>query len=178
MFRKIVFFISVSIFLGLYSYARDIDVYFTPSYKAEGAIEDLIDNANKTIDIAMYTFTSRYLAQHLIDAENRGVKIRVLLDRKSNDPKENEYTKYLYLKKNGINIRFAAAHTYKRWKRSGIMHNKFAIFDNKIVETGSLNWTASAFVVNDENVLVIRRQDIANVYEGKFEALWEKAKEK
>ena len=178
MFRKIVFFISVSIFLGLYSYARDIDVYFTPSYKAEGAIEDLIDNANKTIDIAMYTFTSRYLAQHLIDAENRGVKIRVLLDRKSNDPKENEYTKYLYLKKNGINIRFAAAHTYKRWKRSGIMHNKFAIFDNKIVETGSLNWTASAFVVNDENVLVIRRQDIANVYEEKFEALWEKAKEK
>ncbi len=178
MFRKIVFFISVSIFLGLYSYARDIDVYFTPSYKAEGAIEDLIDNANKTIDIAMYTFTSRYLAQHLIDAENRGVKIRVLLDRKSNDPKENKYTKYLYLKKNGINIRFAAAHTYKRWKRSGIMHNKFAIFDNKIVETGSLNWTASAFVVNDENVLVIRRQDIANVYEGKFEALWEKAKEK
>jgi len=178
MFRKIVFFISVFIFLGSYSYARDIDVYFTPSYKAEGAIEDLIDNANKTIDIAMYTFTSRYLAQHLIDAENRGVKIRVLLDRKSNDPKENEYTKYLYLKKNGINIRFAAAHTYKRWKRSGIMHNKFAIFDNKIVETGSLNWTASAFVVNDENVLVIRRQDIANVYEEKFEALWEKAKEK
>jgi len=178
MFKKIIFFISVFVFLNSYSYARDIDVYFTPSYKAEGAIEDLIDNANKTINIAMYTFTSRYLARHLIDAKKRGVKIRVLLDRKSNDPKEDKYTKYPYLKKNGINIRFAAAHTYKRWKRSGIMHNKFAIFDNKILETGSLNWTASAFIVNDENVLVIRRQDMANVYEGKFEALWEKAKEK
>lgn len=178
MFKKIIFLILLLVFSGAYSNARDIEVYFTPSYAAEGAIEDLIDNADKTIDIAMYTFTSRYLAQHLVDAKKRGVKIRVVLDRGSNDPKENRYTKYPYLKKNGINIRFAAAHTYKRWKRSGIMHNKFAVFDNKILETGSLNWTASAFMVNDENVLVIRRQDMANVYEEKFEELWKKAKEK
>lgn len=178
MFKKTVLFILFFVFIGTYSYSRDIDVYFTPSYAAEGAVEDLIDHADKTIDVAMYTFTSRYLAQRLADAHKRGVKIRIVLDRRSNDPKENKYTKYPYLKKDGIDIRFAAAHTYKRWKRSGIMHNKFAIFDGSILETGSLNWTASAFMVNDENVLIIKRQDMANVYEEKFEALWKKAREK
>ena len=174
MFRKIFLSILFSAVLSAASYARDIEVYFTPSYKALDTVVDLINISTKNIDVAMYDFTSRPISHALILAKRRGIDIRVVLDRKSNDPKENRYTKYTYLRSNDINVRFAKPH--RHWNRDGIMHNKFTIIDNKIVVTGSANWTASAFAVNDENIIIIRRSDIANVYKKEFETLWRNAK--
>ncbi len=171
--KKILIILVVSISLAHISYARDIEVYFTPSYKTLDRIVDLINMSTKNIDIAMYTFTSRPLAHALIIAQKRGVKIRVVLDRSSNNPQDNQYTKYTYLKNNGIDVKFAKAHTH--WDRKGIMHNKFAVIDSKTVVTGSANWTASAFVINDENIIIVNREDIANVYEKEFNILWKNA---
>lgn len=154
------------------AYARDIEVYFTPSDVPIEKIVNLIDHSKKSIDVAMYSFTSRPLAQSLINAKKRGVKVRLLLDGEWNSPK-NKYSKFAYLIKHGIDIRFAKPHRY--YDRYGIMHNKFAIFDDKIVETGSLNWTAQAPKANDENVLIIDRPDIANIYKKQFEELWNQA---
>ena len=176
MFKKIIF-IFIAVFFALSSAnARDLEVYFTPSYKALDAIVDLIDISTKSVDVAMYDFTSRPLSHALVVAVKRGVKVRVVLDKSSNDPSQNQYTKYTYLKNNGVNVRFAKPH--RHWDRNGIMHNKFAVIDNKIVETGSANWTASAFAMNDENVLIISRPDIANVYEKEFNILWKNAQKK
>ncbi len=155
------------------SFSRDIYVYFTPSYEALDAIIDEINASEKSIDIAVYDFTSRPLARALVKAKNRGVKIRVILDRSANGP-DNRYTKYPFLKANGIDVRFAVPHI--AWDREGLMHNKFAVIDNRIVVTGSANWTASAFKINDENVLIIKRFDIANVYEKEFDYLWKRSR--
>ncbi len=176
MFKKLFLFIIFFAVLTSVSQARDIEVYFTPSYKALDRITDLINISTKSVDVAMYDFTSRPLSHALVIAKRRGVKVRVVLDRSSNDPKDNQYTKYTYLKNNGIDVRFAKAHTH--WDRKGIMHNKFAVIDSKIVITGSANWTASAFVINDENVIIINRADIANVYEKEFDTLWKNAAKK
>ncbi len=174
MFRKLLFLILFLTILPNIASARDIEVYFTPSYKALDAIVDLINVSTKSIDVAMYNFTSRPISHAIVVAKRRGVKIRVVLDRKSNDPKENKWTKYTYLKPNGIDVRFAKPH--RHWDRDGIMHNKFAVIDNKIVITGSANWTASAFAINDENVIVLQRDDVTNVYKKEFERLWKNAK--
>ncbi len=170
MFRKIIFIIALFACFFQTAQAREIEVYFTPSYKALNEVVDLINISRKSVDVAMYNFTSRPLSHALVLAKRRGVKIRVVLDRKSNNPKENRFTKYLYLKSKGIDVRFAKPH--RHWDRDGIMHNKFAVIDNKIVITGSANWTASAFVINDENIIIISREDIANVYEKEFDILW------
>ncbi len=172
MYKRIVFIVCLILFANI-SYGRDIEVYFTPSYKALDAIIDQINISKSSIDIAMYNFTSRPLSHALVNAKRRGVKIRIVLDRSSNDPAENKYTKYLFLKNAQIDVRFAKPH--RHWNRDGIMHNKFAVIDNKCVITGSANWTASAFVVNDENVLIINRLDIANVYKKEFDTLWKNA---
>ncbi len=173
MFRKVVFFIIFSIFvLTKISVAREIYVYFTPSYEALDAIIDEINSSEKSIDIAVYDFTSRPIARALVRAKNKGVKIRVILDRSANGP-GNKYTKYSFLKENGISVRFAAPHI--AWDREGLMHNKFAVIDKSVVITGSANWTASAFKINDENVLIIDRLDIANVYEKEFNYLWKRS---
>ena len=157
------------VFLVDISLSREIFIYFTPSYEALDAIVNKLDKAKKSIDVAVYDFTSRPLARALVRAKKRGVKIRVILDREANGPR-NRYTKYPFLKKNGIDVRFAIPHI--AWNRKGLMHNKFAIIDGNCVITGSANWTASAFKINDENVIIIKRFDIANVYEKEFNRLW------
>ncbi len=174
MFKKY-FFIAILlvVLLAQVSFSRDIYVYFTPSYEALDAIVDEINASEKSIDIAVYDFTSRPLARALVKAKDRGVKIRIILDRSANGP-DNRYTKYPLLKANEVDVRFAAPHI--AWDREGLMHNKFAIIDDKVVVTGSANWTASAFKINDENVLIIKRFDIANVYEKEFDYLWKRSR--
>ncbi len=174
MFKKC-FFITILlvVLLAQVSFSRDIYVYFTPSYEALDAIIDEINASKKYIDVAVYDFTSRPLARALVRAKNRGVKIRVILDRSANGP-DNRYTKYPFLKANGIDVRFAVPHI--AWDMEGLMHNKFAVIDGRVVITGSANWTASAFKINDENVLIIKRFDIANVYEKEFDYLWKRSR--
>ncbi|MCD6223680.1 MAG: DUF1669 domain-containing protein [Deltaproteobacteria bacterium] len=154
------------------SQARDIEVYFTPNEKAVYTIGKYIEKAKKNIDVAVYCFTSRKLAWKIVEAKKRGIKIRILIDAHQGDFLENKYTKSLFLKKKGIDVRLSKNYVYKDFE--GIMHNKFAIIDRKIVITGSFNWTASAYTRNNENIVILKRVDIANLYEQNFEKLWKK----
>jgi phosphatidylserine/phosphatidylglycerophosphate/cardiolipin synthase-like enzyme len=52
------------------------------------------------------------------------------------------------------------------------MHNKFAIIDNRLLLTGSYNWTASANNRNDENLMVIDDPEVIARYQNQFEKLW------
>jgi len=52
------------------------------------------------------------------------------------------------------------------------MHNKFAIIDNRILLTGSYNWTFSANNRNDENLMVIDDPEIIARYQNQFINLW------
>jgi len=46
----------------------------------ESSIEAAIDSAQESLDVQMYLFTVTDIATHIIDAQNRGVAVRVLLD--------------------------------------------------------------------------------------------------
>ena len=53
------------------------------------------------------------------------------------------------------------------------MHNKFYIFDNKIVITGSANLShtdMSGF--NSNNIIVINSADVAKIYKTEFEQMF------
>ena len=138
-----------------------IDVYFSLVDDPEGAIIEELNKAKKSIDIAMYYFTDRDLANAVIDAHNREVRIRVYLDK---DQREAKYSKSRYLAKHGITIRYSS-NPYN-------MHHKFAVIDNEVVITGSYNWTASAGGRNNENLLIIRDPPLASRYEQEFCRLW------
>lgn len=58
---------------------------------------------------------------------------------------------------------------------NGLLHYKFAIFDRYIVLTGSMNWTFSGAYRNDEVVLVIYSNYIANKYFNEFSKRWQEA---
>ena len=54
----------------------------------------------------------------------------------------------------------------------GHMHHKFAVFDGKIVVSGSYNWTRSAAEDNEENIVVTNEQKIVQSFHEQFGRLW------
>ncbi len=161
--RSKIFILAVALSILLFTSATfaSIDVYFSRVNDPEGAVIEDLDKARKTIDIAMYYFTDRDLANAVIDAHDRGVKVRIYLDK---DQEEAKYAKSRYLTNHGIPLRYSS--------NPYIMHHKFCVIDNDVVITGSYNWTASADKRNNENLLVIHDAKVAQEYSAEFNRLW------
>ena len=57
-----------------------------------------------------------------------------------------------------------------------IMHHKYAVIDgnhgNRLVMTGSFNWTKNAALHNRENVTVTNLHSIVNPFQVEFDNLW------
>ena len=156
--------IMVLLLLFLFSFHAftKTEVYFSLDDDPESVIIKNINNAKESINIAMYYFTDREIAQSVIRAKEKGVDIKIYLDKSQIDL---EYSKSRYFVNNGIeSIRLSS--------NDSIMHNKFAIIDSKIVITGSYNWTASAGERNDENLLVLDDVQIVQQYQDYFYHLW------
>ena len=153
-----ILFLLLAIALPLYA---DEQVYFSPNGGCQDAVIAEISKAQKTIDIAMYYLSSREIAQELVKAKARNVKVRVVLDK---DQETQHYSKSRYLIKEGIEARY---HT-----GPGLMHNKFAVIDNAVLITGSFNWTPTADQKNEENLLIMTNKNLIRQYVDRFEYLW------
>lgn len=57
------------------------------------------------------------------------------------------------------------------------MHHKTFIVDGKVVITGSMNPSKNGDERNDENILIIYNEDLAQQYLGEFEYVWNEAVE-
>lgn len=145
--------------------ARETDVatFFSPDGGARRAIVAEINGAREEILVAMYTFTSAEIAESLIRARERGVQVRVMLDEGQRIRGGANGRQSARLIESGIEVRFDSV--------SGLMHNKFAVIDRRLVITGSYNWTAGAEERNFENLLVIRSSPIAERYAEEFDAI-------
>ncbi|MCR3754806.1 MAG: hypothetical protein DMNBKLKJ_00253 [Candidatus Westeberhardia cardiocondylae] len=154
------------LFLTNTTYANEnnkkIIVGFSPGNSAKEIILHAIKDAKFSIDIAAYSFTSKPITLALIDAKNRGVKIRIVADKKSNT---NKYTAITYLNNHEIPIKLNDKYS--------IMHNKFMIFDNVSLQTGSFNYTKNAVSRNAENIIyLINYSNVVNKYIYEFNRLW------
>ena len=127
---------------------------FTPGGKCRQKVINIINNAKHEILVQAYSFTSYPIAQALVQAKERGVSVKVILDKTQFG--KNRYSKAFYILRNGIPV----------WKDSkvAIAHNKVIIVDESILETGSYNYTASAEKRNAENVLIIYNNKLAQAY--------------
>jgi phosphatidylserine/phosphatidylglycerophosphate/cardiolipin synthase-like enzyme len=153
------------------------DVYFTDPLtfsnpnQIAGSVEEklieFIDRSQTSIHVASFEFNLTPVADALIAAKNRGVDVKWLTD--------NEYGigydvkpgrgQFALLSAAGIEVKDDAG-------RTALMHNKFWIFDNQIVWTGSTNITVNGIFSQNNNVLVIRSSEIAFIYEREFQELW------
>jgi len=140
-------------------------------FSADGVQQQLlrlIDTSRQTIDLAVFEFTSKPLAEALSRARSRGVTVRLLLN--AQNPQDIRLPSDL--------AGLAPDHLRRmsgRSGRAGIMHNKFAIFDRQRVVTGSYNWTTGAERSNYENALLEDDPQVVRAYDRQFEELWEQA---
>jgi phosphatidylserine/phosphatidylglycerophosphate/cardiolipin synthase-like enzyme len=103
-----------------------------------------IDTASKRIFVAMFTFTHPDLISALCRAKDRGVDVRIVLDKDSST--QTSKKAYVTFKRKGIHCGYRT--------KTGLLHYKTAIIDNALV-TGSCNWTKAGFASNHEAMLFI-----------------------
>lgn len=130
-------------------------------------VSGYINRAQKYIYVPMFFFTHTKYSQDLINAHNRGVKVKVILDATS---ARTGYSKHEIMRMAGIPVKI------ENW--GGKMHEKSLIIDDKYLLIGSMNFTSGAHYQNDENSLIIENKEIAIKSRKRFEKLWKSIPDK
>ena len=145
----------------------EIELYFSPD---DGTIErliELVQDAQEEILFMAFSFTDDDLAQAILDRASEGVVIAGVLDK--SQALSNTGGEYTHLLENGINVRLDD-------NQHG-MHHKVIIIDERIVVTGSYNFSNNAKTRNDENTLIIHSPQISTLYRDEFARVWGIAQE-
>lgn len=141
---------------------QEIEFWFLPDNpKAVLRLKTLIQNAQKTIRIAMFTWTRHDLAKAVLDASKRGIKVEVAIDRHSGKGASARIVKFL--QENGIKVRLSTG--------APLLHHKFLYIDNSLLAHGSANWTKKAFTQNDDCFIVMH--NLTTQQQAQMESLWQ-----
>lgn len=122
-----------------------------------------INSAKNSIDVAIYGFgEQKEIYEALLNAKNRGVKIRDVVDYAKNIDEMFSY-----------NSKFRQEFNPKENKMPSIMHNKFFIFDNKLLINGSVNISSTGSGGYNSNIAaVITDKEIIEAYRAEFEQMY------
>ena len=145
-----------------------ISIYFSPkSNTYENGIKSLVKNAKEYIYIPIFYLTHKDLSLELIEAKERGVEIKIILDATA---ARNKYSQHRNLRKNGVKVKVE--------NFGGKMHAKSIIVDDRYFVTGSMNLSKAGNRKNDENTMIIENQKLAKRYRDYFLQLWSAIPEK
>jgi len=133
-------------------------VAFSPYGGCTELAVDTLAAAKTEVLVQAYSFTSVPIAQALIAANNRGVKVEVILDKSQ---RTERYSEADFLAHAGIPVSIDAVHS--------IAHNKVMVIDNETVITGSFNFTRAAEEHNAENLLVLHDKELAARYKSNWQ---------
>ncbi len=143
-----------------------VELFFTtPGHGETGgpaqAIVDAIDRAQVSVDMAMYNLSMDQVGWALVNAKNRGVKVRIVMEGDSLNRRVPEM-----LQDQGIEL--------VGDQSNASMHNKFLVIDGADVWTGSLNYTAQGSYEDNNVVLHVRSREFAHNYTAEFEEMFKK----
>lgn len=98
--------------------ADNIKAYFSPKGGCTAAVTNALGNAKQTVLVSAYSFTSAPIADALVKAHRRGVKVQAVLDKSNQTDK---YSSATFLADAGIPVHIDSSHA--------IHHNKFIVID-------------------------------------------------
>ncbi len=139
---------------------------------------ELIDHAQQSVDVAMYSFRDYNILDSLGRAVQRGVRVRFIFESANEDRKDPEGSFSAKLEDRGVDVRYI----------NKIMHHKFAIIDGPVdsldqaytstLITGSGNWSNSAATRYDENTVVISGDgELLLRFQKEFNHVWENSRD-
>ncbi len=162
--EKVVFVLLFSLWILQEPLAiAESETIFSPEGSIKESLLKEVDSTTSTLELAIHETTSFDLAQAIVKAKQRGVKVRIIADSKQAKAKSSRIT---FLIKQGIPVKVLGG------KEKGVMNHRFAVFDGKKVLTGSFDWSESSERWNFENVLIIRDSEVVASYQKEFDRLW------
>ncbi len=148
--------------------AQTGDHLYSPGTNLERSELAQLETAAHTVDVAMYSFTDRELAEELAALARKGVRIRVYRDREqfSQEMQWGGLTTTGILLAAGIEVRVKGARD--------LMHLKSYAIDGRLLRTGSANWSPTGLKRQDNDVLYGSSPEAVERFERKFEEMWAK----
>ena len=168
-----------------------VTVQFSPTSSSKdwylssnSLIDKTVNNANYSIDLALFVFSEQLIANTLQQKQNEGVIISGIFDAGF---AFRYYSEVLDLLGVTLLYRCRAEANNNPWvkplKTIGTantevgdkLHHKFALIDRQTIITGSHNWSHAANHINDEALLVINNFTLARHFDRELQRLYESA---
>lgn len=130
-----------------------IRTYFSPNGGAQEAIVKELAQAKKSVRMQAYLLNNPHITDALVQAKNRGVDVKVIVDKKVETSKKDHAG---ILARGGIPVKVDDQHPSA--------HNKTIVIDGKTTIAGSYNFVDKAENRNAENLLIIDSPEIARRY--------------
>ena len=137
------------------------DIWFPPVDRGDLKLKELLDSALMEIKFAFYDIKNDTIGQAILSAKARGILVKVVTD----DDNAGSTSYVDEFEAAGIEV--------KRDSGAGLMHNKFAIIDNRYVWTGSYNVTDNGTFRNNNNAILIDDVMLANNFRVEFDEMFD-----
>ena len=138
-------------------------VCFSPGEDCLREIVRQFEQARKSADVCVFTITDDRISGSIEKAHRRGIAIRIVTDNDKALDAGSDIQRLI-----GAGVPCAIDRTEAH------MHHKFAIFDNRQLLSGSFNWTRSATMTNEENLIVTDDDRLVKAFQERFEMLWQR----
>lgn len=131
--------------------------YFSPGNDCRDAILERLRAAKRSLRICVFTISDDIISREIEQAHKRQVSVEIISD---NDKMEDKGSDIEQLRRAGITVYVD--------KTINHMHHKFAVVDEFWLINGSFNWTRSATVYNQENILVTNEPQAVKAFNEEF----------
>lgn len=166
-----------------------VDVWFSPGFDKNSVKHQIIEKiskAQKSINIIMWQFTDKGIADALISKAKEGIPVRIISENLvSNDSSSKlPYIKDIASKENINNIEVildTKSDNEIDFSKlpagfSPFIHHHFMIIDEETAILGTNNWSTWGFYNNDEDTLVTNNKDIVSEFQKTFDLFYKNLK--
>ena len=145
------------------------EIHYAPRENLESLDARAIHRAELSIDMAAYVLSDPRIIEALTDAAERGVLIRLYLDR-------SQFTEHGPTRGGLVEALLAHPNVVARVKGEGVlMHLKAYAVDGAVLRTGSGNFSRSGLASQDNDAIFITHSAVVDAFEGNFERIWARA---
>ena len=145
--------------------------HYAPAENLERLDVAALRIARRTIDVSMYAFTDRILAEAILDRARQGVRVRIYRDGEQFEQEQQRKgrggsTTDVFRGQRNIEIRV------KRPSARNNMHLKDYSVDGTLLRDGSANFSVAGEVIQDNEIHFGRDVTEIEAFERNFEAMW------
>ena len=144
-------------------------IHYAPRENLESVDAQEIGRAELSIDMAAYVLSDPRLIEALTVAAERGVLIRLYLDK-------SQFAEHGPTRGGLVEALLAHPNVVARVKCEGVlMHLKAYAVDGAVLRTGSGNFSRSGLAAQDNDAIFLTDPVIVDAFEGNFERIWARA---